>query len=194
MKKNYPRCHETGTPFLNWNLPCRRYASSSDDPKVHAFQRSVRRPFSEPTTLVTTKSSSRAAMVERIIVERLRASVAELEVARGTLPSRLPANKTHEWSVIDAFEREGNRYVLARQGGAVTSDPACLTRRECEVLSRAMLGHHNKLIAHDLGIAHATVRVLLARAAAKMGVHSRQEAIALFAAARAFPGAVELNT
>ncbi len=53
-----------------------------------------------------------------------------------------------------------------------------LTRREQEVLAAAARGHHNKLIAYDLGLAHSTVRVLLHRAATKLGAGSRSEAVA----------------
>jgi DNA-binding NarL/FixJ family response regulator len=54
-------------------------------------------------------------------------------------------------------------------------DTSLLTTRECEVVSQALRGHCNKLIAYDLGLAQPTVRVLLARAATKLGVHSRKE-------------------
>jgi DNA-binding CsgD family transcriptional regulator len=43
------------------------------------------------------------------------------------------------------------------------------------VVQHALLGHRNKVIAYDLGLAASTVRVLIARAAAKVGARSRQE-------------------
>jgi DNA-binding CsgD family transcriptional regulator len=42
----------------------------------------------------------------------------------------------------------------------------------------ALLGRSNKLIAYELGLAHATVRVLTARAASKLGVTSRAALLA----------------
>jgi DNA-binding NarL/FixJ family response regulator len=48
-----------------------------------------------------------------------------------------------------------------------------------------MTGSHNKAIAFELGIAHSTVRVLLARAAAKLGVRSRTEVLERVALAHA---------
>jgi DNA-binding NarL/FixJ family response regulator len=41
-----------------------------------------------------------------------------------------------------------------------------LSDREKQVVALASLGRSNKLIAYELGIAHATVRVLFARARA----------------------------
>jgi DNA-binding CsgD family transcriptional regulator len=49
-----------------------------------------------------------------------------------------------------------------------------LSAREREVVEHALSGIETKVIAYDLGLAHSTVRVLLARAAAKLGVNSRR--------------------
>ena len=56
-----------------------------------------------------------------------------------------------------------------------------LTEREHQVAALALSGQHNKLIAYNLGISHSTVRVLMARAARKMGARSRDELIRLYA-------------
>jgi DNA-binding NarL/FixJ family response regulator len=53
-----------------------------------------------------------------------------------------------------------------------------LTTREREVVLRAVAGNANKAIAYDLGIADATVRVLLWRAYGKLGVRSRRDLVA----------------
>jgi len=50
-----------------------------------------------------------------------------------------------------------------------------LTVRERQVVACLAAGHSTKEVAFALGIADATVRVLLARAAGKLGVHSRGE-------------------
>ena len=50
-----------------------------------------------------------------------------------------------------------------------------LSAREREVLSNAALGSSNKEIAHTLGLAHSTVRVLLTRAARKLGASNRPQ-------------------
>jgi len=63
---------------------------------------------------------------------------------------------------------------------ALRSPPApmsALTERERQVVSYAVLGHPNKFIGYELHMSVSTVRVLVARAAAKLGVRSRAELI-----------------
>jgi DNA-binding CsgD family transcriptional regulator len=48
-----------------------------------------------------------------------------------------------------------------------------LTHRERQVVACLVRGDSTKDVGFALGIANATVRVLLARAASKLGVHSR---------------------
>lgn len=54
-----------------------------------------------------------------------------------------------------------------------------LSNREADVVHLAVQGRHNKWIAHELGLSHSTVRVLLARAAKKFGAKSRDELLQL---------------
>jgi len=81
------------------------------------------------------------------------------------------------WSLVDAYERSGARYVTARENSPVSAGISSLSAREQQVTSLAALGHTNKLIAYELGLAHSTVRVLLARAAVKLGARTRLEVI-----------------
>jgi len=59
-----------------------------------------------------------------------------------------------------------------------------LSGRERQVLELAALRRSNKLIAYELGLAHATVRVLLSRAASKLGATSRAALVAEYSALR----------
>jgi DNA-binding CsgD family transcriptional regulator len=79
------------------------------------------------------------------------------------------------WSLVDKFDRDGKRFVLARRNepGVRTLSP--LSDRERQVVAYVALGHSNKLIAYELGIADSTVRVLVARAARKLGARTREE-------------------
>jgi DNA-binding CsgD family transcriptional regulator len=81
------------------------------------------------------------------------------------------------WSLVDRFERDGRRYITARENAPTPTGPAAFSPREGQVASLAGLGHSNKLIAYELGLAHSTVRVLLARAAAKLGACTRSEMV-----------------
>jgi DNA-binding CsgD family transcriptional regulator len=53
--------------------------------------------------------------------------------------------------------------------------PRSLSEREREVVALALKGCGNKTIAYELGLAHSTIRVLMARAASKFGAKTRQE-------------------
>lgn len=87
---------------------------------------------------------------------------------------------TGRWTLVDSYERGGRRYILARENAPVAGGPRTLSERERQVISLAALGRSNKLIAYELDLAHSTVRVLLSRAAAKLGVTSRAELIQLW--------------
>ncbi len=81
------------------------------------------------------------------------------------------------WSLVDSYERSGRRYITARENTPVPTGIATLSPRERQVGALAEVGRSNKLIAYELGLAHSTVRVLLARAAVKMGAQTRAELI-----------------
>jgi DNA-binding CsgD family transcriptional regulator len=120
--------------------------------------------------------------------ELLRRAVLALEESRGAIrgtdpDASLDARKalvSARWSLLDRVELDGKRYIVARENPPGAPGPEALSPRERQVLAYAKLGHHNKLIAYELGIADSTVRVLLARAAAKLGVRSRRELLQVF--------------
>lgn len=88
------------------------------------------------------------------------------------------------WTLVDRYESDGKRYIVARENTPLTGSAQPLSEREKQVVALGSLGRTNKLIAYELGIAHATVRVLFARAARKLGVQSRPELIARFQQSR----------
>lgn len=113
----------------------------------------------------------------------LKRAVLALERARGPIRRRDPdasldswrALVAGRWSLVDLVEHNGRRFVVARENEPTASGLSSLSAREKQVIAYARLGHHTKLIAYELGIADSTVRVLLARAASKLGAHSREE-------------------
>jgi DNA-binding CsgD family transcriptional regulator len=85
------------------------------------------------------------------------------------------------WSLLDDFDSDGRRFVVAVDNRPPTRAPrADFSEREHQVMTQAHLGHSNKLIAYELGLSASTVRVLLHRAAKKLGAATRAEAIARF--------------
>jgi DNA-binding NarL/FixJ family response regulator len=85
---------------------------------------------------------------------------------------------SNRWTFVDHIEHGGRRYLLALENEAARPSLTFLSPREREVLRRAAAGAHNKAIAYDLGLSHATVRVLISRAAHKLGVRTRVELLA----------------
>ncbi|RKH97817.1 LuxR family transcriptional regulator [Corallococcus sp. AB030] len=113
----------------------------------------------------------------------LKHAVLMLEKSRGPLRTKDPEKSlairkaliAGRWSLVDQIEQDGQRYIVARENEPTAPGPALLTKREKEIVGYAQLGHHDKLIAYELGIAPSTVRVLLGRAKEKLGVRSRKE-------------------
>ena len=85
------------------------------------------------------------------------------------------------WSLLDDFDSDGRRFVLAVENAPPTRPPRKdLSEREHQIMTQAHLGHADKVIAYELGLAPSTVRVLLHRAARKLGASTRREALARF--------------
>jgi DNA-binding CsgD family transcriptional regulator len=93
-----------------------------------------------------------------------------LELWKGLISAR--------WTMVDSFDREGARYVVARENRRAATGPESLTQTERAVVSFAARGLSTKEIAHALGISDATVRVLVMRAMRRCGVTSRNDLIA----------------
>jgi DNA-binding CsgD family transcriptional regulator len=79
------------------------------------------------------------------------------------------------WSLLDRFESDGRRYLVARRNDDDVRDPRGLTSRERQIAARAALGHSNKLIAYELGVSPSTVATFLTRALKKLGCATRAE-------------------
>jgi DNA-binding NarL/FixJ family response regulator len=78
----------------------------------------------------------------------------------------------------DVLVNEAAARVGTRLDGAEEGDGA-LTRRELSVLRLVAHGLGNKEIAGELGISTHTVKYHLASLLAKLGVHSRTEAVSI---------------
>ena len=115
--------------------------------------------------------------------EALRAAVVAFDKARGPLRRRAPDDAVlswrvlvqSRWSLLDQFESDGRRFVVAQVNPLTTTSPTALTPRERQVLTYLGLGYSTKVIAYELGISDTTVRVLLSHAASKLGLGSRSE-------------------
>ena len=89
-----------------------------------------------------------------------------------TRPSRLGGSRRGRWSLVDHFDSNGRRYLMAHRNDPDTPDLRGLTLRERQVVGYAGAGHSNKIIAYELGLTLSTVAGHLARARAKLGLPS----------------------
>jgi DNA-binding CsgD family transcriptional regulator len=82
------------------------------------------------------------------------------------------------WTLVDSFEQGGARYVVARENQSRLQGLERLTDRERQAVAYLSVGQSTKETAYALGISDTTVRVLLSRAAKKLGVRSRAALLA----------------
>ena len=76
------------------------------------------------------------------------------------------------WSIVDWFDTDGRRFVLAMPNSPGVGDPRGLTEQECQVVSYIVRGDTSKLVAYRLGLSPARVSGLLKSAMHKLGVKS----------------------
>jgi DNA-binding CsgD family transcriptional regulator len=92
------------------------------------------------------------------------------------------------WSLVDRFDCDGHRYLVARRHRGERTGVAGLSLRECRILAYAASGHTNKWIGYALGLSPATVSAELGAAMRKMGIGSLA---ALVRGPASLPGAGE---
>lgn len=125
--------------------------------------------------------SAREALREAVKrIDRARASLrrrdppAALDTWRGLVDGR--------WSLIDTFDSDGRRFLVARGNSPEARDPRALSPHEQRIVGFAALGHSNKEIAYTLGLSISTVATHLAAARRKLGASSRVELIRAYRA------------
>jgi len=115
----------------------------------------------------------------------LRRAARRVDKARGALRKDDPKKALEmwkalvrgRWSVVDWFDTDGRRFVLARPNAPKVFDPRGLTEQECQVVTYVLLGDTNKLIAYRLGLSQGRVSVLVKSAMHKLGAKSRAQLV-----------------
>lgn len=92
-------------------------------------------------------------------------AMAALELWRGLLAGR--------WSLVDHFDSDGRRFILARRNDPDLPEPEALSRRQRQVVFYASVGWSNKEIGYALGLAENTVSAHLTRSLEKLGIANR---------------------
>jgi len=85
------------------------------------------------------------------------------------------------WSLVDHFDTDRRRFVLAIKNDPTYPDPRGLTMRERQVAEFVGLGHSSKEISYTLGVSHSAVTNCTARVQSKLGLSSIAELAAFFA-------------
>lgn len=128
------------------------------------LRRSLRGGPTNAPVRLDTEGQIREGNVEPSLRERLRSAVllrdrAHTRASR-TDPDAMAAWTAlveGRWSLVDAFERGGKRYVVALPNLPHVSDPRRLSPLERAVFSSLSRGLANKAIAYELGLAEGTV-------------------------------------
>lgn len=89
------------------------------------------------------------------------------------------------WSMVDTFDSDGRRFLVARRNEPGTRPVPLLDERERAVLGYRAAGHSIKLIAYELGRSEAWVSRALKGAMGKLGLRSAAELAALMASVAA---------
>jgi DNA-binding CsgD family transcriptional regulator len=115
----------------------------------------------------------------------LREALRVLDRSRGPLRREDPDGAlaawqglvTGRWSLLDHFDSDGRRYILARRNDPNVSDPRGLTLQERQIARYAALGLANKFIAYTLGLSEARVSQVIASATQKLGLRDRADLV-----------------
>jgi DNA-binding CsgD family transcriptional regulator len=116
---------------------------------------------------------------------KLREAAFRVDRARGKLRKDDPDQALQiwkalvrgRWSMVDWFDTDERRYVLAIPNAPNVTDPRGLSERENQVVAAAVLGHTNKMIAYRLGLSTSRVSTLLRNAMRKLGCRTRAQLV-----------------
>ena len=110
--------------------------------------------------------------------DQIRAAAKSVDRARGKLRKTDPEEALEiwqglvrgRWSLVDWFDTDGRRFVLARPNAPDLGDPRGLTERELQVVTYAAQGESGKLIGYRFGLSQGHVSTLLKSGMRKLGV------------------------
>lgn len=98
-----------------------------------------------------------------------------LELWRGLVGGR--------WSLVDHFDHDGRRYVVAKRNAPEVLPWSSLTARESQILAFVAQGQTHKIIAYQLGLSPSAVGESLVRARKKLGGRSRLDLVSAYLSA-----------
>jgi DNA-binding CsgD family transcriptional regulator len=87
------------------------------------------------------------------------------------------------WSLVEQFDSDGRRFMVARRNAPQVTDPRALGLRERQVLAYVAMGQPAKLIAYSLGVSPSSVSTARRTAMRKLGLKTTADVVRLFAEA-----------
>lgn len=87
------------------------------------------------------------------------------------------------WSLVEQFDTDGRRFMVARRNDPQVTDPRALGLRERQVLAYVAMGQPAKLIAYSLGVSASSVSTTRRTAMRKLGLQTTADVVRLFAEA-----------
>jgi DNA-binding CsgD family transcriptional regulator len=87
------------------------------------------------------------------------------------------------WSLVEQFDSDGRRFMVARRNDPQVTDPRALSLRERQVLAYVAMGQPVKLIAYSLGVSQSSVSTTRRTAMRKLGLQTAADVVRLFAEA-----------
>ncbi len=123
------------------------------------------------------------------VLQKLRRAVLGMEKARGRLRREDPDQAlslweglvSGRWSLVDRFDSDGRRFIVAVRNDPELGDPRGLTLRELQVAELIGLARPAKEIGYILGISDSAVNNVVSRVRKKLGLNSRSDVAAFFA-------------
>lgn len=85
------------------------------------------------------------------------------------------------WSLVDYFDSDQRRFIVAIKNDPAYPDPRGLTPRERQVAEYVGLGRSSKEIAYTLGLSESAITNCTARVQDKLGMASRTELVSFLA-------------
>jgi len=151
----------------------------------------------DPTKFLVSQAAGGAQ--DKAASEVIREAAVRVDKARGGLRKSDPQEALElwhglvrgRWSLVDWFDTDGRRFVLAKPNAPNIGDPRGLTEREHQVATYAALGESNKLLSYRFGISRPRVSKLLSSAMHKLGVKTQAQLIEKM---RGLPGSPEIDT
>lgn len=142
-------------------------------------------------------AEARGPAQEADAATRIREAARMVDRARGVLRKRDPEQALRiwrglvrgRWSLVDWFDTDGRRFVLAKPNAPHIRDPRGLSQREALLATYAALGESRKLISYRTGLHESTVSRTLDSAMRKLGASTQAQLVEKM---RGFPNAASL--